>query len=721
MKRIFIFEQNVAYLTAVTILSIKKNLLQKYFKGFKDLIQQKKRPRDQVMKMNKLRKCFAGWKTFTSKQQGLKLFVSSILDIQKDQKKKFYSKLQQNNQLHEARHYYKIHRTLKVLQSWYGITQSSQKVTYLVKLLNQQKLKQLKKQFQILSDSFKLSNLIEQGKANLQSKSFLKWKKKYQRRQILRRFGLFLETKEKDNISYGLSALKENIIDQQIQEILSKKLLEKLFMGWKNTWQKKSYLKILCNIFDNKISKIQSRFLHKINNLSKFKQLRTIKIRCVKKAYLKKWSKQLKKVQAIQVLQKAIDSIKKRQFNKCSKTLFNINEQQIYNTQVEQQQKLRLFTKWIQLTNQKQRLAHFVEILTRIFEQKTYYKHCRSLLFFSLKNQQIKQLKGEFALKAFAQLVCNRQAMIFGQLQQDQQYLSFLEEKNRRTQIFCFTLWAKLTNESIAYKFICKSLLEIYKRNMKNNMRVIKNYGDSNHIIYKKLDDNKRKSILNLWFNQTQKRIAIKSIFGCLEANYDSFQNKQQHVKAFMNILKQASTTHQNATQLFTVIRTKFLQCMAKTVQKINSSTKGQIINNNKRKNLKQRSLRQWRKLKSLLSLTTIMQGAYERVLNLNLNKLKNKLRIQKANQHYEQRLQNLLISFLKAAVHSTKVKLELLEKNQNQQFVNIHFQIWFIECLKRNNQRKCLQRICRGFFLYHYRTQGADLIKQLKLEKKLY
>lgn len=38
MKRIFTAEQNIAYLTAFTILDIKRTILTKYFEGFKHMI-----------------------------------------------------------------------------------------------------------------------------------------------------------------------------------------------------------------------------------------------------------------------------------------------------------------------------------------------------------------------------------------------------------------------------------------------------------------------------------------------------------------------------------------------------------------------------------------------------------------------------------------------------------------------------------------------------------
>ena len=54
-------------------------------------------------------------------------------------------------------------------------------------------------------------------------------------------------------------------------------------------------------------------------------------------------------------------------------------------------------------------------------------------------------------------------------------------------------MWAKLTNLSIAYKFICKSIVEVYKRNMFYNLGIIQQYSEEANKIVKVLNDKKKK------------------------------------------------------------------------------------------------------------------------------------------------------------------------------------------------------------------------------------
>ncbi|CAK61236.1 unnamed protein product (macronuclear) [Paramecium tetraurelia] len=710
MRRLFTFEQNVAYLTAITVLQIKKNLLQKYFKGFKDLIVHKKRPRDQVMKMNKLRKCFAGWKVFTSKQQGAKLMISAIQDIQRDQKLKLFKKLDSNNRIENAKIFYKQNLIKKVLLHWFDSTQSSQKTIYLTKILNKLRLLLNNRSVQVKNNSI-----------NLMKRKILKmWASKLQKLKKFQRFLLQMENKGKDNMIFSIQAIIDNNKEIEIQDKQQNQFLFKYFQQWKKQYQKSHSLKTIIFSIENAIKKTKSCVLNRMKKINKDMKVYKLCSKMQKQRIFHKWVKQLNQIGGFNKLQNIFEKKENEQFYKKARKLFVINKQYTLNSNLSKSKLSRLFQRWEYLSKMNLKLKQFQSKLENILTNKIYYQHCQSVLFYHLQSYQIKQLKGEFALKTFNKLVQNKQYAIFGHLQQDSIYYNYLEQKNIRKQIICLTLWAKLTNESVAYKFICKSLGEIYKRNMYYNLKIIKQFGDKNQTIFKQIDDKKKQKILLFWFFQSQKRIAAKSIYNILDQNYDSKQNKMQYVVKFMEILSQNQMKTEKANKYYDIFNSLIKQKMKQAFKKVLKSSKQQYLSKCKKRKLQKQYLKQWRINKAVITFNKILGISYERNLSNYFNKVKSQIKNKKAELHYQSRLKYQLLLILQQVKNNTNKKLEYLSSKQNNNLVNVYFQMWIIELLKRTNQRKQFMKIFRGFYLYHYRTIGAEFIKQLKLEKKL-
>ncbi|CAD8109931.1 unnamed protein product [Paramecium primaurelia] len=720
MRKLFTFEQNVAYLTAITVLQIKKNLLQKYFKGFKELIVNKKRPRDQIMKMNKLRKCFAGWKVFTSKQQGTKLMVQAIQDIQKDQKLKFFRKLSSNNRIKNANMYYNQNLIKKVLMYWFDSTQSSQKTIYLTTILNKLKIKQLKKQFQKLLIKNK-SMQVYQNSINLMKRKMLKiWKLKLQKLKKFQRFLFQITNNRMENMIFSFQAIRDNSKEIEIKNKYSFQLLLQHFQQWKKLYQKSNSFKRI--IFSILIA-LKKTKICALNRMKKINKDKKIVIQCSKlqkQRIFHKWLKKLHQIEGFKKLQIILNKKEMEQFNKKAKKLFGINQQFIINSILSRNTLSRIFLRWNYLSKMNQKLKLFEFKLENIFSNKMYQKHCQSVLFYHLQSYQIKQLKGEFALKTFNKLVQHKQNAIFGQLQQDSIYYNYLDQKNIRKQIICFTLWAKLTNESVAYKFISKSLGEIFKRNMYYNLKIIKQFGDKNQIIFKKIDDKKKKKVLLYWFLQSQKRIAAKSIYNILDTNYDSKQNKLLYVAKFMEILSQNSKKTKKGNKYYDVLNSLIKNKMKQALSKVLKFSKQQYLSKCKKRKLKKQYIKLWRINKAVITFNKILGMSYDRNISYYFNKIKTQNQNQKAEFHYQNKLKYQLIQFLQQVKDTTNKKIEYLSSKQNTIIVNVCFQTWIIELLKRNNQKKQFKKIFKGFYLYHYRTIGAEFIKQLKLEKKL-
>ncbi|CAD8124476.1 unnamed protein product [Paramecium sonneborni] len=720
MRKLFIFEQNVAYLTAITVLQIKKNLLQKYFKGFKDLIVNKKRPRDQIMKINKLRKCLAAWKVFTNKQQGVKLMIQAIKDIQKDQKLKLFRKLISNNRIENAKIYYDHNLIKKVLFQWFDSTKSSQKTIYLSKILNKLRFQQLKKQFNKLIKNNKMMKLKRNQINGIKCKMLNIWKFKFSKLQKFKRFLQYITTKSQENMTFSLQALKNNRKEIEILKNYNFNLLSQFFQLWKSNYIKSNYIKKLISVFQNRQKRIKSTVFQRIKKINKENQIIKMCQFTQKKRFFHKWLKKLNIIEGFQKLEMFFQQKQKDLFSKKAKKLFFINKKFILNSILSKNKLIRIFSKWTYLSQMSKKLQSFENRLENVLTNKLYYKRCQSLLFYYLQSYQIKQLKGEFVLKTFNKLVQNKQEFVLGQFYQNQVYYNYLEQKNIRKQIICFTLWAKLTNESVAFKIFCKSLGEIYKRNMYYNMKIIKQFGDKNQNIFKQIDDQKKKKILQFWCLHTYKRIGAKNIFNILEQNFNSKQQKLLYVSKFYEILTQNQQITQKANKFYEIIDQFIKRQQREAFRKVNQFSKQQFLIKFLKRKMKKQYFKIWRINKAMMTLNRILSTTYERNLSNYFNKIQKQIINQKSQQHYQDKIKWQLIQFLKKVKNNTKKKFEYLKSQQNNNILNVHFQTWIIELLKRNNQRNQFLKIFRGFYLYHYRTIGDEFIKKLKLEKKL-
>ncbi|CAD8122115.1 unnamed protein product [Paramecium sonneborni] len=720
MRKLFTFEQNVAYLTAITVLQIKKNLLQKYFKGFKELIVNKKKPRDQIMKLNKLRKCLLAWKVFTSKQQGSKLMIQTIKDIQKDQKLKFFRKLFLNKRIENAKIYYNHNLIKKVLLFWFDLTQSSQKTIYLSKILNQLRLQQLKKQFYKLIQHNKAIQLKKQQSIGITRKLFNIWLIKFSKLQQLQRFSKYITNKRKINMKHSLQILIENNKEIEAINNFNYKLLTQFFLKWKSNYQKSNSVKKIISIFQNGQKRITKTVFQKIKKNNKVNQIILLCQFIQKKKCFRKWFKQLNVIVGVSKLQLFLDQKEKDQFYKKAKKLFFLNKKLSLNFILGRNKLIRIFQKWAYLSKISKKLNNFEQKLQNVFGNKFFYKHCQNLFFYHLQSYKIKQLKGEFALKTFNKLVQNKQQFVLRQFYQNQVYHNYLKQKNIRKQIICFTLWAKLTNESVALKMFCKSIGEVYKRNMYQNMKIIKYFGDKNQNIFKQIDDLKKKKILKFWSILTQKRIGAQNIYKVIELNYNSKQQKLFFVSKFFDILTQNQYKTQKSKKFYEILNQIIQKKKKSSLQQVLEFSKQQFLSKFVKRKLKKHYFKLWRINKAVITLNRILSACYDRKLSNYIKIIKSYSQNQKAQQHYEEKQKWQLIQFLKKVKDETKKKFEYLASQQNSNIFNVYFQIWIIELLKRTNQRKQFQKIFSGFYLYHYRKIGAEFIKKLKLEKKL-